>query len=458
MTKRVAILVDQKWRDLPGLVWLKLLIEKEAEVEVRLFPLGSEQAYLPWFRPHVAIFNNFQDKSRIAFGRRLKQQGTKIVVLPTEGIPTLGWQLDDWAGKSSNWADLDLYLAWNPIIMERILTLGSLAAEQVRTIGVPRFDFYGSELRSCAMQKDAYCEKFNLNASCPTILWPTNFTLAGFETRNQELWKSIYKAMHWDRAYPNLAPQDIPRIDGDTRRMTRDALVRLRKDFPDANLAIKPHPNEDVTFWRDFAKRMDAEPGNGRVVLIAGVYIWDALSCAEVVIQRSCTTAPEAWFQGIPSIEARFNMADFYYSCDHASGSEEVASLDALSAVVKDYLYGGRTVPNKQKSAQKKFEEKWCVAVDGHRTRVAVGEIRALLERTPSRIGWPRPHPRLISQYGKATIKKCMGHRPHELLTWDYILRLKKKPEGADILGRIDKYVDPEDILRWENKLRKYLP
>lgn len=456
MKKRVALLVDQKWRDLPSIVWLKLQLEKSG-VEARMFPFGSEQAFMPGFRPHVAVFNNCQDEARQSFCRRLSQQGTKIVILPTEGIPTLSWQLDDWAGISSDWSVLDKYLAWNDIISGRIIEVGSMPANQVRALGIPRFDFYRDPLRKSHMQKQDYCKKFGLNPDCPTILWPTNFTLAGFENRNQELWKSIYKAMHWDIAYPDLSAGDIPRIDGDTRRMTRDALLALREEFPDANLAIKPHPNEDVIFWREFIAEAEGLPGKGKLALIWGVYIWDALSCADVVIQRSCTTAPEAWFLGIASIEAKFNKDDFYYSADHASGSEEVENVPDLISLVRAYLHEGREVPEAQKEAQKIFEKKWCTVVDGRRTQEAVKEIMSLTDEAPDEISRPIPHPRYVSQFLKAAIKRAMGHRAHELLTWEYIFHLKKKPEGADILGRVDKYVDSEDIELWEEKLGKFI-
>ncbi|MCK5528816.1 MAG: hypothetical protein KAI74_03975, partial [Kiritimatiellae bacterium] len=301
------------------------------------------------------------------------------------------------------------------------------------------------------------CSMFDLDPDLPTILWPTNFTLAGFEKRNKELWESIYKAMHWDTAYPDLVAEDIPRIDGDTRRVTRTALLALRKEFPDANLALKPHPNEDITFWQEFIDEAKAVPGKGQVALICGVYIWDALSCADVVIQRSCTTAAEAWFLGIPSVEAKFNDDDFYYSADHASGSDEVTCVEELLSVTRAYLYEGRQVPEEKKVAQQKFEKKWCTAVDGERTAKAVEEIKSVADVAPDKISRPGLHPRYISQVFKATIKTFMRHQAHELLTWDYILRIKKKPEGTDILGRVDKYVKRSDVQLWTDKLRAYL-
>lgn len=118
---------------------------------------------MPGFRPHVAVFNNCQDEARISFCRRLKKQGTRIVVMPTEGIPTLKWQLDDWAGKSSDWSMLDKYLAWNDVVANKIIEGGSLRKEQVVTLGIPRFDFYRKPLSDSAMEKDEYCKMFSLD-------------------------------------------------------------------------------------------------------------------------------------------------------------------------------------------------------------------------------------------------------------------------------------------------------
>lgn len=456
--KRIAILLDQKWRDLPGIVWLQLLLQRHPELDVRLFTVGSEQAYIPGYRPHVVLFNNLYEKHRLAFAHRLKRQGSRIVFFPTEGIPTLKPQLDQWAGGTSDWTDVDLYLPWNDVVRDRVLHLKSLPPERVKTIGVTRFDFYREPLLHANMARAEFHRSFGLDPACRTILWATNFTLAGFETRNQEMWKAIHRSNQWNLTFPNHKVDELPRIDGETRRRTRAALQTLRRAFPDANLALKPHPNEDVPFWREALRDLAATPGRGRVALIGGVYIWDALSSADVVVQRSCTTAIEGWFSGIPSIDVRLNPEDFYYSEEHASGSEKVQDVEALTAMVRAYLYEGRTTPDELKEAQHRFERKWCHAVDGRRTLVAAEEVCAMAGVAPAAIRWPHPHPRYCSQVLKATVKRVMGHQPHELLTWDYVLRLRRKPKGADILGREDKYVMPSDIETWRRRLTPLVP
>ncbi len=454
---RIAILIDQKWRDLPGIVWLQLLLQRHPELDVRVFTVGSEQAYIPGYRPHVVLFNNLYEKHRLAFAHRLKRQGTRIVFFPTEGIPTLKPQLDQWAGGTSDWTDVDLYLTWNDVVRDRVLKLGSLPPERVKTTGVARFDFHRDPLLGASMPRDAFHRQFGLELSCPTILWATNFTLAGFETR-PEMWKAIHRSNQWHLTFPNHAAEDLPRIDSETRRRTRDALLALRRACPDANLALKPHPNEDVSFWREAVRDLAATPGRGRVALIGGVYIWDALSSADVVVQRSCTTAVEGWFRGIPSVDVRLNPEDFYYSEEHASGSEKVQDVEALTSIVRAYLYEGRTTPEELKEAQRRFERKWCHAVDGCRTAAAAAEVCAVAEVAPDAVRWPLPHPRYCSQVLKAAVKRVMGHQPHELLTWDYVLRLRRKPQGADILGREDKYVIPSDIETWRRRLTPLVP
>ena len=451
--RRIAILIDQKWRDLPGLIWLQLLLERRSDFDVRVFPVGSEQAYIPSYRPHVVLFNNLYEKHRLAFAHRLKRQGTRIVFFPTEGIPTLKPQLDQWAGRTSDWTDIDLYLTWNDVVRDRVLQLGRLPADRVKTLGVGRFDFYREPLRRASMERAAFHARFGLDPACRTILWATNFTLAGFHERNRELWKVIHRSNQWNLTFPDHGVEDLPRIDAETRGRTRQALLALRRAFPDANLAIKPHPNEDVPYWRGALAEFAALPGRGRVALLGGVYIWDALSSADVVVQRSCTTAVEGWFRGIPSIDVRLNPEDFYYSEEHASGSEQVQDIEGVVAMVRAYLYEGRTTPAALKEAQARFERKWCHAVDGRRTEAAAAEVGAVAEAAPDFVRWPEPHPRYGSQVLKATVKRVMGHQPHELLTWDYILRLRRKPQGADILGREDKYVMPADIAAWRSRL-----
>ncbi len=52
-TKRLLISTDHKWRDLPGNVYLSLLLKKFFGIDAKVIPVWTEGEWAQNFRPHA---------------------------------------------------------------------------------------------------------------------------------------------------------------------------------------------------------------------------------------------------------------------------------------------------------------------------------------------------------------------------------------------------------------------
>lgn len=180
--KKVLIITDHKWRDLAGYVYLKFLLEKNRDINVRLCRLGEDRFWVLHDRPDVVIYNHLYEDRKIKFAYWLKKHDVGIIILPTENLPLREGVEDLFAGKFADLTPVDLYLSWNKMVADRIIELGKLPPEKVKVVGVPRFDFYFSPLTQLLPTKSEIQKKYGLQTDehVTIALYATNFTIASF--------------------------------------------------------------------------------------------------------------------------------------------------------------------------------------------------------------------------------------------------------------------------------------
>ena len=115
---RIAFMVDVKWRDLPGLALLKYFLETRYGHDVLLVRKLGHHLVRKSFRPHMAFLTHALGPNQRHLAHVLKQDGTLIGVLPTEGRGTSPSHLEVVAGKYSDSRDVDLYLAWSETVRD----------------------------------------------------------------------------------------------------------------------------------------------------------------------------------------------------------------------------------------------------------------------------------------------------------------------------------------------------
>ena len=184
-----------------------------------------------------------------------------------------------------DWLDGDdVICAWGDFSAEVFREAARKDAAAIHVTGHPRFDLckpelagmYDSETRSIRQRFGKFIllnTKFALASNLPAF---TSVKNAFAEKKQQE-----DAAEYWLRFYCYHA------------RMQTAYIVlanRLRKEFPDHHIVLRPHPGEDPAWYRGVLAGID----NVSVLTEGSVLPW--LAAAEVLVHTGCTTGLEACY------------------------------------------------------------------------------------------------------------------------------------------------------------------
>lgn len=442
--KKVLIITDQKWRDLAGYVYLKFLLERKGNIKVRLCRLGEDRFWVLHDKPDLIIHNHLYEDRKVKFAYWLKKQNIGIIILPTENMPLRPGVEDLFAGKFTDLTPVDFYLSWNEQVAHRIIELGKLPPEKVKIIGVPRFDFYYPPLTRLFAHKETIQKKYGLaiNKNAPVVLYATNFTIASFNDNKSFLYKD-WNTLKLNRieGYKPEQIKDRIRLDTISRDLTIQSVKQLLQEFPDVQIIYKPHPSENHAFYTNVIKELKRQFPQ-RFAFVVQEYIWDLLNVSDVILQRTCTTAIEAWMLGKPTIELHLHPDEFYFSEEHAHGSDIAYNYDDLKQYINYYAHGGK-IANSIVLYRNVFLKKLCYKTDGRRT-IEVAEIITQFLNVHEKARYSFSLHDFISLYPKEYGKQL----------YRYIRNfIRKRFIGTDKLGRIDKQFMKKDVKFWEERI-----
>lgn len=447
---RIIISIDHKWRDLPGNVYIGILLEKMGH-KVKYVRYGLEKYYIPSFKPDLLLLVHLYDKERQVFTREMSDAGIKIVLAPTEGIPTLDKYRPFAAGIGCDLSSVDLHFAWNQTMADLINENLTIEQSKIHVIGVNRFDFYHQPLRSLLKSKIDFCDENNFDPALPIITFATNFTQASFYTKQQDFMEKDAEKLGYKKIMDEMhgGPREIAKKDYKSREMLIDAFINLVLSKKNVNFILKTHPSEDHQYYKDKIKVALGADVN-RVAIIATAYIWDILNVTDILLKRSCTTGIEAWMIGLPTIEMKLNPEEWYFSEEHASGSDVVKTYSELESLVEDYL-NGKPIEQTLLDAREQFITKWCFNNDGNATRKMVSLIGDLLkENEPKKIKKNR-----FKDYLFYKLLLVGDYFIHDVRVYGFLNTIKKR--YIDKLGREDKYFHFRDIKKWKKKINSVL-
>ena len=235
---RIALIVDNPYRDLPGLVLLAARLCRQGAT-CFLVPMYSS-GELGMLVPDVVLLNylrlNNQDVAR-----RMQRAGVKVCVLDTEGgvLPDLGGYTKTLARDPELFRNVSCFFSWGPRLAEYLRREGVYREDQVMVTGAPRFDFYVPPLRGAALRASTYVEAYPQ----PLVLVNGNFPFANprFQTPEEEV-RMMVTRFGYDHGLM-LQWQDT------TRRAMHElaALTNgLARRFPRVTFVYRPHPFENA--------------------------------------------------------------------------------------------------------------------------------------------------------------------------------------------------------------------
>ena len=438
-TRRILITIDHKWRDLPGHVWLGLHLEDRG-FDVRFARQGMERLAICRHRPDAIIVNHVYESRRRELLRRMRGYGLRSVVLMTEGIPAFGKIPDLDPERYGDAACVDLQLTWNRVYQDYLRALDKWPEAAIRTIGVPRFDFYRSPLRSLLPDAAAFARTWGLRPDRPNVVFTTNFTHARFHVQESEVLRNDYERLGIQKAMSKH--EDYPRRDHESRELLRKALLSLPPKLGSVNLVLRPHPGEDHSYWDGLLREMKASHPDVSAALVIQACIWDLLANAAVLVERSCTTGVEGWILDLPTIECRLNPDEWYVSEAHSAGSALAVSEEQLTELILRSVKNGGSDPA-LRGHRETFLKKWCGPLDGRSTERAADAIEELVSGSPP----PRypSSPGFALRAASFRAQTAFDHAIHDLFTGSH--------RTFDKRGRMDKWAHFSDIAAWRDRL-----
>jgi surface carbohydrate biosynthesis protein len=437
----ILISVDHKWRDLAGYVYAKLLLE-ELGYKVILVRNGFEEYYADIYNPQAVVMVHIYDKRKQDVIKRLKERNILIFLMPTEGIPTLEGTRKVAAGCFSDLSNIDLHFVWNEEMKKIMVEEKIIDPKKIYVTGVPRFDFYREPLNKILMSKQQLKNKYNVVNNYPIITWTTNFTHASFYNKNQDFLKKDWSNLQMDKIFN---PEEVARKDFESRKVAFDAIERMLTEISEINLLIKLHPSEDHTYYYQKIKNLPTD-SRRRVRIINKEYIWDVLNVTDILLKRSCTTGIEAWLLDKPTIELRLNPKEWYYSKEHAQGSDEVTTYRQLIEAVTYYLQGG-LISSDKKDKRQEFIRKWCSVVDGKATERFVRELdKKIKPKDNCEIKSKKKDLDFIKSFLITNLMELTNFKIHDLKVYGI-------NKNKDKLGRFDKFFNRNDEREWLSKL-----
>lgn len=362
---RVALIVDNPLRDLPGMVLVARRL-CQAEALCHLVPMNLQDTELRALAPDAVLVNYLRPGNQ-ELVRQLLEAEVCVFLSDTEGgvLPHPGDYGSLLAPDPTVRHGLAAWCAWGPLLAAHALQQGWFRDSQVLVTGAPRFDFYAHPWRQAALAASRHAEA----VPTPMVLVNGNFPLANprYETPEREVDDLVGR-------------YGFPRPQVEAWRATQEeamaglvALVNhLAPRLPEISFVYRPHPFEAIAPYRDL---LSVAP-NVRLLQQGTVDGWVLRSAA--VIQRSCTTAIDAAMAGVPALSPRWLPVD-----PEIDSAENVSigcgGIDEVENHLRTILAGDHADPDGAERVLEQVLADWFHRIDGNgHARVA----EAVLERS----------------------------------------------------------------------------
>jgi surface carbohydrate biosynthesis protein len=455
----VLLIADHKWRDLPSMALLKVLLEDEHGIPARIVNYRFWDAAMLAFRPSVVCPTTQTGPRELAIARAAKRMGAGTIVIPTEGIPS-AWKVMPILGCAhTDLSNVDRWFTWNDVVREYMVEHSSLGAGQVITTGVNRFDFYVEPLSRLLMPKEELERRYGLPAGRPIVTWATNFAHAGYALKDGEFIQRDWEV----RGLTSIPGYTDARAyaEADLRSM-RDAqaiMLEIFRRFPQVNFLIKTHPAERLDMYQEYLQRCKAG-GAHNVALVSREYIGDLLHASAVEIHRYCTTGLEAWIMGIPTLG--FHLKDWHADSSGGGALGDAARFDHLVSTVDDVAEGltrylsGRPIDPAMAAGRAAVLRRWLHLLDGQSTARQAAAIATFVS---SAALTPKRRPLALGVYGRGAVKRLGQMAVNTALgrPFDRPLVDPATHDGIEVneLGYADRLVRQPDVAAWTARLRQ---
>jgi surface carbohydrate biosynthesis protein len=348
---RIALVVDNPNRDLPGLVLIAMYLCARG-VRCFLVPMNLLRREL-WALAPDFVLMNYLRKNNEGLVRDAIGAGIKVGVLDTEGGVISSFDNYDktMTEDAQLRAGVAVFFCWGEKFSKHMRDNSWFKAAQIAVTGQPRFDFYAPKLREAALKASAYAEL----RQKPMVLVNGNFPVANpkFKTPEEEA-KILVDYFNFD----TKEVERWQRVSGEAMHALVKLTNLLAARFPEVDFVYRPHPFERLESYEAMLDKSD----NIHLLKVGTVEGWILRSSA--VIQRSCSTAVEAGLAGVPALSPRWIPTAFEMAAAEAVSMHCDTEEDMVSNVAAA-IDGSLRVPDSVKKELDTVLSDWFYKVDG---------------------------------------------------------------------------------------------
>lgn len=368
-TKKILILLPYKARDLEGHTLVGYYLHQKFGFEVKYTNgYGIERKLLD-FAPDLLVLDHLAWDFKVEQAEFAKELGIKVVVLPTEGLFQSFESGFETVGALNAACHLpEKYLAWGEWFGEALVEKAIMTKTQVEIVGCTRFDFYAKPFLKLMLSKEELLSELGFeDLSRPLILWATNTTYAA---RNPKkiLRRYVYKAKYDADEVRTLIKNNQIQF-----RAHSKLIYELAQQKNNWNFIVKVHPAEWINDYLNIFSNLP----NVRIVF--DTPISNYLYCADVLLQRDCTTATEAWFFNKPVLNLEIGEYDATIRPEFAAGNHQVFDDLEVRNAIERYL-NDKTIPPRQQQARSLFISNYFHKVDGNAAERSASIINDVLQ------------------------------------------------------------------------------
>ena len=310
MAPRIALIVDNPYRDLPGLVLVAWRL-CQSGATCFLVPINQRNYEIWRLAPDFVLLSYLRENNE-GFTRAVMDAGMQVAVLDSEGSifsltaaeaslpePVLARRsANNFSPNFEEYAvtmakdpalrsQVTSLMAWSPSFAEYASKAGWYRPEQIVVTGTPRIDYYASPWREVARQSSMSDRKYPE----PMILFNGGFPLANpaFQTIEGEV--EVMVSVSYERAYV----EQLQRAQQASMHGFVAAANAVARRFPDTTVIYRPHPFEKEDTYKTLLEPLP----NLHLVKDGTVEGW--LSRAKAMIHWGSSTAVDASVCGVPA-------------------------------------------------------------------------------------------------------------------------------------------------------------
>lgn len=316
------------------------------------------------------VFDHLEWSFKVDQIKFAKKIGIKTIVLPTEGLIEYEQNVLDNTGITNGSISLvDLQIVWGEKIYEIIKKSGKIDHQKISLTGSSRFDFYHRRFQSLVTPREEFFQKRNMNPEKKMLLWATNTSYVGLDEKN-----IIQKHSKNGQYTPEMVKRSLEngRLQYEDQRNLFTELAKIHTDW---NFVIKIHPAEPVEKYLDLTIEFP-----GRIFVFYNEPIFEYLYHCDVLFQRNCTTANEAWMLNKPVFQIELRNYIDSGRVAFEKGNDLIRNLTEASEKLI-YYSTQSSFPEEMLAIREAFIKEYYYKIDGA-SFVRIGDCIAQLFTT----------------------------------------------------------------------------